>query len=96
MLCIVLVVLLIGVLIYTLAGGLKATFISSYLHTVIIMIALCIFMFLVYANTDPSLGIGSPGMIVQSNSCCGVVVLLCCCVVVLLCCCVVVVVGCGL
>ena len=45
-----------GVVMYTLAGGLKATFVASYLHTVIIMIALCIFMFLVYANPDSMLG----------------------------------------
>ena len=44
-----------GVFVYTLAGGLKATFIASYLHTVLIMIALCLFMFKVYA-TYPTLG----------------------------------------
>jgi SSS family transporter len=44
-----------GVFVYTLAGGLKATFIASYLHTVLIMVALCLFMFKVYA-TDPTLG----------------------------------------
>jgi Na+/proline symporter len=39
-----------SVVLYTLAGGLKATFVASYLHTVIIMVALCIFMFFVYAR----------------------------------------------
>lgn len=53
------------VVVYTLAGGLKATFIASYLHTVIIMIALCIFMFLVYAS--PSfVQVGSPASVWES------------------------------
>ena len=42
------------------AGGLKATFIASYVHTVIIYIALCIFSLSVYA-TCPQLG--SPGVV---------------------------------
>ena len=49
-----------GVLVYTLAGGLKATFIASYLHTVIIMVALCLFVLMVY-STDTTLG--SPGAV---------------------------------
>eukprot|EP00884_Botryococcus_braunii_P018907 jgi/Botrbrau1/56/Bobra.0022s0050.1 len=50
----------VGVIAYTVFGGLKATFISSYLHTVIIYVALCIFTFTVYA-TSPELG--SPGVV---------------------------------
>jgi|Transcript_7346 SSS family transporter len=46
-----------GVIAYTMAGGLKATFLASYVHTAIIFIALCIFIFLVYTN--PESGIGS-------------------------------------
>eukprot|EP01026_Neomeris_dumetosa_P065127 TRINITY_DN623_c0_g1_i3.p1 TRINITY_DN623_c0_g1~~TRINITY_DN623_c0_g1_i3.p1 ORF type:complete len:724 (-),score=58.73 TRINITY_DN623_c0_g1_i3:877-2892(-) len=42
----------IGVIIYTAAGGLKATFIASYIHTAIIYIVLCIFMFQVYATNE--------------------------------------------
>lgn len=44
-----------GVILYTLAGGLKATFIASYFNTAVILIALCIFMFQVYV-TNPKLG----------------------------------------
>ena len=49
-----------GIILYTVAGGLKATFIASYVHTVIIYFALCIFSFAVYA-TCPQLG--SPGIV---------------------------------
>ena len=45
----------VSVCIYTATGGLKATFLSSYIHTVIIYVALCIFAFTVYA-TGPDLG----------------------------------------
>eukprot|EP01023_Acetabularia_acetabulum_P051081 TRINITY_DN5612_c0_g3_i1.p1 TRINITY_DN5612_c0_g3~~TRINITY_DN5612_c0_g3_i1.p1 ORF type:complete len:683 (+),score=122.91 TRINITY_DN5612_c0_g3_i1:137-2185(+) len=41
-----------GVMLYTAAGGLKATFIASYMHTAIIYIVLCIFMFQVYTVND--------------------------------------------
>ena len=51
-----------SVVMYTLAGGLKATFVASYLHTVIIMVALCMFMFMVYADSNSSL-LGSPRMV---------------------------------
>lgn len=44
-----------GIVIYTLAGGLKATFIASYLNAVIIQIVLCIFLYLVYTSA-PALG----------------------------------------
>lgn len=40
--------------------GLKATFMSSYIHTVYIYVALCIFTIMVYA-TCPALG--SPGVV---------------------------------
>lgn len=39
-----------GVIFYTLAGGLKATFIASYFNTSVILISLCIFIFQVYAT----------------------------------------------
>ena len=45
----------VSVCIYTATGGLKATFLSSYIHTVIIYVALCIFAFTTYA-TGPDLG----------------------------------------
>jgi len=48
----------IGVILYTAAGGLKATFLASYIHTSIIFIALCIFTFQIYAHSDD---LGSPG-----------------------------------
>lgn len=44
-----------GVVLYTAHGGLKATFIASWAHVGIIMIAMCIFMFEIY-GTDPMLG----------------------------------------
>lgn len=44
-----------GVILYTMAGGLKATFIASYFNTAVIMIALCIFIFEVYV-WSPDLG----------------------------------------
>lgn len=44
-----------GVILYTLAGGLKATFVASYFNTAIILIALLIFIFRVYV-TSPDLG----------------------------------------
>lgn len=59
-----------GIILYTVAGGLKATFIASYVHTVIIYVALCIFSFSVYA-TCPQLG--SPGVVrprVRSSRAC--------------------------
>lgn len=42
----------IGVILYTLAGGLKATFIASYFNTAVILISLCIFIFQVYLTND--------------------------------------------
>ena len=47
----------IGIILYTVAGGLKATFISSYIHTVIIYVVLCLFSFMVYTPSSvPTLG----------------------------------------
>ncbi len=54
----------ISVLLYTASGGLKATFTTSYAHTVIIYVALCLFTFTVYAGAK-NLGIGS----INSVSC---------------------------
>ncbi|CAL5222256.1 g4593 [Coccomyxa viridis] len=45
-----------SVVIYTVAGGLKATFTSSYLHTVIIFIGMLWFTFKVYASTEYPIG----------------------------------------
>lgn len=39
-----------SVCIYTVVGGLKATFTSSYLHTVIIYVTVCLFAFKFYAS----------------------------------------------
>ncbi|CAB5362142.1 unnamed protein product [Rhizophagus irregularis] len=47
-----------GVLIYTLFGGLKATFLTDYVHTSVIYIIILSFLFTVYASSDV---IGSPG-----------------------------------
>ncbi|GAQ85757.1 solute:sodium symporters [Klebsormidium nitens] len=44
-----------GVIFYTLSGGLKATFLASYVHSIIIHIALMMFIWIVYA-TDSDLG----------------------------------------
>lgn len=45
----------VGVIAYTMAGGLKATFMASYLHTAVIYFVLCLFIFLVYTG-DGDLG----------------------------------------
>ncbi|KAF9186170.1 hypothetical protein BGZ50_002611 [Haplosporangium sp. Z 11] len=46
-----------GVIIYTLFGGLKATFVADYTHTVVIMIIVLLFSFTAYVTSDL---IGSP------------------------------------
>ena len=46
----------IGVIVYTYAGGLKATFIASYIHTAIIFVVLTIFIFLTYASSSTDIG----------------------------------------
>lgn len=47
-----------GVTIYTLFGGLKATFLTDYAHTLILYVIIFLFTFTAYANSDY---IGSPG-----------------------------------
>jgi len=47
-----------GVLVYTLFGGLKATFLTDYVHTSVIYIIILSFLFTVYGTSDV---IGSPG-----------------------------------
>ncbi|XP_059275504.1 urea-proton symporter DUR3 [Lycium ferocissimum] len=49
-----------GVIIYTLAGGLKATFLASYIHSVIVHVVLVIFVYLVYVTSDE---LGSPSIV---------------------------------
>lgn len=48
-----------GVIAYTMTGGLKATFLASYIHTAIIFSILITFIYIVYAGDD-SKGLGSP------------------------------------
>ncbi|EFH41508.1 sodium:solute symporter family protein [Arabidopsis lyrata subsp. lyrata] len=63
-----------GVVVYTLAGGLKATFLASYVHSVIVHVALVVFVFLVYTSSSE---LGSPSvvydrlrdMVAKSRSC---------------------------
>ncbi|EOY25434.1 Solute:sodium symporters,urea transmembrane transporters [Theobroma cacao] len=49
-----------GVIVYTLAGGLKATFLASYIHSVFVHVALVIFVYLVYTASDK---LGSPSIV---------------------------------
>ncbi|XP_077244759.1 urea-proton symporter DEGRADATION OF UREA 3 (DUR3) [Tasmannia lanceolata] len=49
-----------GVIVYTLAGGLKATFLASYIHSVIVHLVLVIFVYLVYTASSE---LGSPRVI---------------------------------
>lgn len=49
-----------GVVVYTLAGGLKATFLASYIHSVIVHIVLVIFVYLVYVASSE---LGSPDVV---------------------------------
>ncbi|KAL7599032.1 hypothetical protein Lser_V15G22750 [Lactuca serriola] len=51
-----------GVIVYTLAGGLKATFLASYIHSVIVHVVLVIFVFLVYTASSE---LGSPSVVYQ-------------------------------
>jgi Sodium:solute symporter family len=51
----------VGVLCYTCAGGLKATFMASYINTAIIYIALVIFTLKIYASSERA--IGSPSAV---------------------------------
>ncbi len=47
----------IGVMIYTLVGGLKATFVADYMHTIIIFVVILTFVAAVYINSDITGGI---------------------------------------
>ena len=47
----------VGVMIYTLVGGLKATFVADYMHTIIIFVTILTFVTAVYVNTDITGGI---------------------------------------
>ncbi|GAU15818.1 hypothetical protein TSUD_236340 [Trifolium subterraneum] len=49
-----------GVIVYTLAGGLKATFLASYIHSVIVHVVLVIFVYLVYTSSSE---LGSPSVV---------------------------------
>ncbi|KAL0302527.1 UNVERIFIED_CONTAM: Urea-proton symporter DUR3 [Sesamum angustifolium] len=51
-----------GVIVYTLAGGLKATFLASYIHSVIVHVVLVIFVYLVYVASNE---LGSPSTVYQ-------------------------------
>jgi Na+/proline symporter len=46
-----------GVIAYTMFGGIKATFLTDYIHTVILLIIIFIFAFTTYATND---ALGSP------------------------------------
>ncbi|CAL5872962.1 uncharacterized protein PFLUO_LOCUS7231 [Penicillium psychrofluorescens] len=48
----------IGVVLYTLFGGIKATFITDYMHTVVILVVIFLFAFSAYATNA---NLGSPG-----------------------------------
>lgn len=50
----------IGVVLYTLFGGIKATFLTDYVHTVMIIVVIFIFAFTAYATND---AVGSPGKV---------------------------------
>ena len=47
----------VGVMIYTLVGGLKATFVADYMHTIIIFVVILSFVAAVYLNTDITGGV---------------------------------------
>lgn len=47
----------IGVMIYTLVGGLKATFVADYMHTIIIFVVILTFVGAVYLNADITGGV---------------------------------------
>ncbi|CAK3944301.1 urea active transporter 1 [Lecanosticta acicola] len=50
----------VGVVLYTIFGGIKATFLTDYVHTICIMTVLFIFGFTAYATSDL---LGSPGAV---------------------------------
>src|SRR5579859_7302927 len=50
----------IGVVLYTMFGGIKATFLTDYVHTLVILVIILIFSLTVYASSDK---LGSPGAV---------------------------------
>ena len=50
----------IGVILYTMFGGIKATFLTDYVHTVMLLIIIFIFAFTAYATSST---LGSPGKV---------------------------------
>ena len=50
----------VGVVLYTMFGGIKATFLTDYVHTVMILVIIFIFAFTAYATSDV---LGSPGVV---------------------------------
>lgn len=46
-----------GVVVYTMFGGIKATFLTDYVHTVILLVIILVFAFTTYATGD---ALGSP------------------------------------
>ncbi|KAI5076039.1 hypothetical protein GOP47_0008895 [Adiantum capillus-veneris] len=49
-----------GVIVYTLHGGLKATFLASYLHSVVVHVVLVVFLYMVYTSSSR---LGSPSAV---------------------------------
>ncbi|KAK9458739.1 uncharacterized protein V1516DRAFT_697433 [Lipomyces oligophaga] len=49
-----------GVVIYTLFGGIRATFLTDYVHTVVILVIILVFAFSTYATSSD---LGSPGKV---------------------------------
>ncbi|KAK3069215.1 urea active transporter [Teratosphaeriaceae sp. CCFEE 6253] len=50
----------VGVVLYTMFGGIKATFLTDYVHTVMILVIIFLFAFTAYATSDL---LGSPGAV---------------------------------
>lgn len=50
----------VGVMIYTLCGGIKATFLTDYVHTIALVVIILTFAFTTYATSDL---LGSPGKV---------------------------------
>lgn len=54
------ILLPLGVMIYTVFGGLKSTILSDYIHTIILMVMVLLFAFTTYATSET---LGSPGKV---------------------------------
>jgi Na+/proline symporter len=50
----------IGVVLYTMFGGIKATFLTDYVHTIVILVIIFVFAFSAYATNEI---LGSPGKV---------------------------------